>query len=319
MTAPRERADAESTDAGEAVRTDLGAPAGKAAVTNGRRSGGGRVLRTRDDAARRVEELRGRSALVDAALEAGDLDRRRAGSLLAGGIAFRMFLWLLPAALFVAALAGLVRPTGGASPAHVARSLGLAASVASTVEEATRQSDRGAAALLAIGITLMLYASISLVRAVRIAHVLAWEEPFRRAARLPRDGAIFTAAIVAMLTLETGITHLRHHDAALSLIVVPFAFAIAGGFWLGLSLLLPHADANWRALLPGAALFAIGHAALQVATVYYFAPKLTTAPALYGSLGSAATLLLWLFLVSRIVVASAFLNAALWRRSGGAD
>lgn len=61
-------------------------------------------------------------------------------------------------------------------------------------------------------------------------------------------------------------------------------------------------------------IFAVGHAALQIATVYCFAPKLTRAPALYGSLGSAATLLLWLFLISRIIVASAFLNAASWRR-----
>jgi uncharacterized BrkB/YihY/UPF0761 family membrane protein len=79
-------------------------------------------------------------------------------------------------------------------------------------------------------------------------------------------------------------------------------------------MLLPHGDASWRALLPGAGVIAVGHAALQVATVYYFAPKLTRAPALYGSLGSAATLLLWLFLVARLIVASAFLNATLWHR-----
>ena len=68
--------------------------------------------------------------------------------LLAGGIAFRVFLWLLPAALFVAALGGLVQPSGDASPERVAQDLGLAASVASTVAEATRQSDRGAVALI---------------------------------------------------------------------------------------------------------------------------------------------------------------------------
>ena len=110
----------------------------------------------------------------------------------------------------------------------------------------------------------------------------------------------------------------RSRPASCQLLLIPVSFAITGGVWLGLSLLLPHADATWRALLPGAALFAIGHAALEVATVYYFAPKLTRAPALYGSLGTAATLLLWLFLISRIIVASGFLNAALWRRSGGA-
>src|SRR4051794_22809356 len=114
----------------------------------------GRARRTREQAARRIDELRRRSTLIDAALDAGDRDRRRAGSLLAGGIAFRIFLWLLPAALFVAALASLIRPTGGASPARVAQSLGLAASVASTVEQATRQSNRGAGALLAIGVVL---------------------------------------------------------------------------------------------------------------------------------------------------------------------
>jgi uncharacterized BrkB/YihY/UPF0761 family membrane protein len=318
MRDPRDRADAVPPEAGAANGIDLAAPAGTARVAKGVRSARGRALRTRDQATRRVEELRTRSALVDAALEAGDLDRRRAGSLLAGGIAFRIFLWLLPAALFLAAVVGLVRPTGGASPERVAQSLGLAASVASSVGEATRQSDQGAAALLAIGIVLMLTTSMSLVRAIRVAHVLAWEEPFRRAARLPRDGAIFSAAIVALAAIATAITYLRDQDEALSVLLIPLSFTITGGFWLGLSLLLPHADANWRGLLPGAALFAIGHALLQVATVYYLAPKLTRAPALYGSLGSAATLLLWLFLISRIVVASAFLNAALWRRGGGA-
>jgi hypothetical protein len=219
MTDQRERADEGSPEAGAETRIDLGAPAGKAPVADGPRSVG--ALRTREKAARRVEELRKRSALVDAALEAGDTDRRRAGSLLAGGIAFRIFLWLLPAALFAAAVVGLVRPTGGASPERVAQSLGLAASVASTVAEATRQSDQGAAALMAIGIALMLSASMSLVRAMRIAHVLAWGEPFRRPARVPRDGAIFSAAIVALLAIETGITYLRNQDATLSLLLIP--------------------------------------------------------------------------------------------------
>src|SRR5215213_5072112 len=227
MTDPRERADAASEDADDG-RIDLGAPAGKAPVTNGLRSAVGRALRTRDRAARRVEELRERSELVDAALEAGDLDRRRAGSLLAGGIAFRVFLWLLPAALFVAALGGLLQPAGDASPERVAQDLGLAASVASTDAEATRQSDRGAVALIAIGITLMLYTSTSLVRALRIAHVLAGEEPFRRRPRWLRDGAILSAALVGMLAIETGITYLRHHDAALSLLLVPVSFALTG-------------------------------------------------------------------------------------------
>src|SRR3954454_1223871 len=101
---PGERAGA-SAATGGAHQIDLDA---SEPVVDRTRSAGARALKARDETKRRVEYLRTRNALVDAALEAGDLDRRRAGSLLAGGIAFRIFLWLLPAALFAAAVVGLL-------------------------------------------------------------------------------------------------------------------------------------------------------------------------------------------------------------------
>jgi uncharacterized BrkB/YihY/UPF0761 family membrane protein len=161
-------------------------------VTVRRQSYGAHASRTRQHAAQQLDQLRAEHDLVDAALEAGDLDRQRAGSLLAGGIAFRVFLWLLPAAVFMAGAVGLVRPSGSAQPEHVARTLGLGASVAAIVRQATRDSEKGTAALLAIGIGLTLYMSLSLVRALRVAHVLAWEEPLRRRSHLLRDGALLS-------------------------------------------------------------------------------------------------------------------------------
>src|SRR4051812_40115148 len=142
MSDPPPQAASVSLELGDEGAADLAAPAAETAATADRPSAPGRRAKARDDATRWLMDLRGRSPLVAAAMEAGDLDRRRAGSLLAGGIAFRLFLWLLPASLFVAALSGLVHPVGSASPEHVARSLGLAASVATTVDEATRQSDK---------------------------------------------------------------------------------------------------------------------------------------------------------------------------------
>lgn len=284
-------------------------PDDEPAVARARR----RAIQTRDDALRRVDEVREQSALVDAALDAAELDRRRAGSLLAGGIAFRVFLWLLPAALLIAAITGLTHPTGATSPDRVAKALGLAAATASTVQQATERSSHSAAVLIVIAVPLLLGASTSLVRALRVAHVMAWEEPFRRRSALARDGAIFSVSLLVVMVGETAITYLRHQDPAWILLSVPVSLAIIGGGWLGLSLLLPHGAARWPDLLPGAALVAGGHAVLQVVTVLYLAPKLARAPALYGSLGAAATVLLWLFLLSRLLVAAAFLNATLWR------
>ncbi len=293
---------------------DRGDTLGDSGVTGRLRSVRTRALRTRDEAGRRVSELRTRNELVDAAFEAGDIDRRRAGSLLAGGIAFRVFLWLLPAALFAAGVTGLFHFTGSSQPDHVARTLGLGASVAAIVRQATRQSHEAPAALLAVGLLLMLYMSMSLIRALRVAFVLAWEEPFGRRPHVLRDGAILSVALLFGLGTQTGVAYLRHQVGLASVLLSLLSIAIAVGLWLGLSLLLPHANAEWRALVPGAALVAIGVGLMHFATVYYFAPKLAHEGSLYGSLGTAAVLLLWLFILSRLAVASAFLNATLYRR-----
>jgi membrane protein len=158
--------------------------------------------------------------------------------------------------------------------------------------------------------------SMSLIRALRVAFVLAWEEPFGRRPHLLRDGAVLSLALITALAGQAGIEYLRHKTGVgVSLLLALVPVALGGCLWVGISLLLPHAQAHWRALVPGAALFAVGVAALHLATVFYFAPRLARAPALYGSLGTAATLLVWLFVIARIAVASAFLNATSWRRN----
>ncbi len=279
------------------------------------RSASARAVQTRDQAGDQLDRLRAEHELIDTALEAGELDRRRAGSLLAGGIAFRLFLWLLPAAVFAAGVIGLLRPTGSAQPDRVAHTLGLGASVTAIVRQATRESHKGSGLLIAIGLFLMLYAATSLVRALRIAHVFAWEETPRRRPHLIRDGAILSALLVAAFGVETGVSYLRHQVAVgPSLLLGLIPVLIGGALWLAISYTLPHGEARWTALLPGAVLVGVGMALLHFATVYYFAPKLTRAPALYGSLGTAATLLAWLFVIARVAVSSAFVNATLWRR-----
>jgi uncharacterized BrkB/YihY/UPF0761 family membrane protein len=57
-----------------------------------------------------------------------------------------------------------------------------------------------------------------------------------------------------------------------------------------------------------------GLQALYLVTIYYFSHRLATSGDLYGSLGVAGTLLLWLYVIARLFVASMFFDAALWRR-----
>ena len=78
---------------------------------------------------------------------------------------------------------------------------------------------------------------------------------------------------------------------------------------------LPHRSDSWRDLLPGALLVAFGAQVIHLAVVLYLAPKIGRSSELYGALGAATVILLWLYLIARLIVASAFLNAALWHRA----
>jgi uncharacterized BrkB/YihY/UPF0761 family membrane protein len=91
-------------------------------------------------------------------------------------------------------------------------------------------------------------------------------------------------------------------------------FAALGAVAFVASLALPHASTSNVHLVPGVLLVAIGAQAMHVFTVFYLSPKLESSSELYGGLGAAATVLLWLYLIGRLVVLSAVLNATLWER-----
>ena len=93
---------------------------------------------------------------------------------------------------------------------------------------------------------------------------------------------------------------------------VPYA-----ALWLLVAMHLPHRDAPWRALIPGSLLFGFGIEVLHLVTVYFIGPFAGNKQGTYGSLGLAAALLLELFLLSRLAVGTAVVNATLWARRSG--
>jgi uncharacterized BrkB/YihY/UPF0761 family membrane protein len=85
--------------------------------------------------------------------------------------------------------------------------------------------------------------------------------------------------------------------------------------WLLVSLWMPRAECPWWALLPGAAVCAIGAELLHVATVYWFSYQIQAKSDTYGAIGVSLALLLWAYLLGRIITASAAVNAAFWYRN----
>ena len=71
--------------------------------------------------------------------------------------------------------------------------------------------------------------------------------------------------------------------------------------------------------MPGALLCGLGIELLHVLTAYVLEPYAVAKEGTYGAMGAAAALLLGLFLLSRLIVAGAVLNATLWERQQGVD
>ena len=101
--------------------------------------------------------------------------------------------------------------------------------------------------------------------------------------------------------------------AATSLLAIFFAYAAA---WLAQTLVLPRATRDPSSLLPGAALVGATFAVLGWGAQFFLVPRLESGSAALSGVGITAVILGWLFIASRIMVASLAVNAVIYEQLG---
>lgn len=239
-------------------------------------------------------------------------DRRHAGSVLAAGLAFRIFLMLLPLYLLASSALGFLADRTGRSITAVESTLRLGGSLAKVMNSSAAEAHDGRWFLLLTGLVLLVYTLDSVVRALRLVHVVAWQEQPARASSLPT--ALAGLLLIAMLLWGALASVLVARLPNLGPLIGAVLIAALGATWLLLSTLLPHGSAPWRALIPGAVVVALGLGAMHLVSSYYIPHKLSSTSQLYGTLGVAATVMTWLFLGCRLIVAATVLNALRWER-----
>ena len=261
--------------------------------------------------AERAKLERSRHSSLDALFEMVDRDAEVGGGIMAGALAYRLFIWLLPLALVLIAGLGVISSAESSSPESVARSTGLTGLVSSSVANAADSSARWYALL--VGIPILLYATRSVLSTLIVVHRLVWTD---LRAQAPRPTVKATVRLLGILLAMLGcsvVAAAARTRGPLGLATLAATLPSAA-LWLLVTANLPRRDATWRALLPGAFLFGLGIEVLHLVTVYLIAPLAGNKQGTYGSLGLAAALLLDLFLMSRLVVATAVVNATLWER-----
>ncbi|MDQ2678201.1 MAG: YihY/virulence factor BrkB family protein [Actinomycetota bacterium] len=272
-----------------------------------------------EDLGRRRDDARERIPAVDISFAALDRDTQMGGFVLAGALAFRLFVYLLPLYLLILVIAGAALSVDPDSPRVLATTAGVSASLATMVSEAAATSKRSIWILVPVTLAALAIAANSAYKVVHSAHVRAWDLTARRSMRSSASAA--GGFLLASLFVVAGhflLRNLRHG------VLIPVAMVVGSLYYAGLWLVISHAlprvrRAGWWWLAPGALLVGLGTQGLYLFTVLYLNRRIESATEAYGALGVAASSLAWLYLVGRLVVAAPVLNATLWERFGSPE
>jgi uncharacterized BrkB/YihY/UPF0761 family membrane protein len=268
-------------------------------------------------ARRQLEQQRPTNPLVDTVFGAIQRESESGGGLLAGALAFRFFLFIIPFVFVVVMGLGLGADAAHADVRDVARRAGIAGVAAAAVENGASASSSTRWITFSIALFALVTGARNFVKALWVAHALIWRVPLQRLQHPTRTGLEFIGVVSAATLLLRATYALR----SLSLLGWLLGFAVftvvIAGTWLVCSVRVFPAPAGvtWRAVWPGAVLFGLGAQALQLMTTLWIAPSTKAKSETYGAIGAALTILLWAYLLGRLMISAAALNASRWRGS----
>jgi uncharacterized BrkB/YihY/UPF0761 family membrane protein len=273
--------------------------------------------RVRENAMARLETERDQRFLVALAFTIADRGRQAAASVLAGALAFRLFLTLLPLTLVMVVGLGFLK-TAGAKPSDALKQFGIKGALASTINQSSSFNNPGRTVVLLLGVWGLLTGARTTVRTLRAIHALAWGMPVIRWRRSGVGGLLFVCLVVVALLLGGLATRVRSSAGiALGFGATAAMGGVFAGLWLAASLLLPRREeTTWIDLLPGAVVVGAGFAVLEAVTANWIGPKLNKETQLYGSLAVSFVVLGWLYVVGRLLVAAPLINSALLEHRG---
>ena len=259
----------------------------------------------------RVVAARSRHRSLDFGFGMVERDSSIGGGLLAGALAYRLFVLALPTSLLLVSGLGIYAGSVDESAQTVARKAGLHGLIGTEVAQAA--SGRGRWLIFLLMIPAVLYALVTLYRAIAKVYAIVWLGSARGVPTSPGGIGVFAGALVVQLATAPVVRWVGTHRFGVVLAFLAYVLLI-GGAWLAVSMRLPHRGVSWRRLLPGAALFGVGLLGVNIFNVYITSRLVEGRANTYGALGIATALLFSFVLVGRLIVTSAELNVALVER-----
>ena len=227
--------------------------------------------------------------------------------VLAGGIAYRVFFWVLALSIVLGGVLGLFDPDAVETTLE---DHGFGTWAAAALAKVASSEDGNEWWLLLVGAWLMLWTGYTFTKALVLAHAAVWQLQPPKVGRPIRASLVFNGFTLGFIAAMAAARWVREEDTNAGLAATLLVFFVPFGFWLAASSALPNRARSWIELAPGAALVAVGLQAMHLFTTYFLGPKLTSATQLYGVIGVTTTLLFWFYLAGRLIIAAATLNSS---------
>ncbi|HEY7439369.1 MAG TPA: YhjD/YihY/BrkB family envelope integrity protein [Acidimicrobiia bacterium] len=311
---------AESTP-GVGDARDEGSPAAPGATETGHpqhfrrtRASAAQARARIEDAQHRLEAARPRNRWIDVAFGSYEHDTHVGGGILAGAVAFRIFLFLVPYVFVFVIGLGAFATSAHESARSVARTSGVAGIAAQAMVTSSKTSFNTQVISLLIGVLALVIAARTALKTMRIVHALVWGRPLaaRRTSLVAALGLIVIVTITLVMVQLVGA--LRSDSLLLGTIATGLFVVVPTVVWLLASLVYfpKAAEAGWLDLLPGSLLVGIGFQLLHLFTVLWITHQVESKSKTYGAIGTALALLFWAYLLGRVLTAGAVLNASNW-------
>jgi uncharacterized BrkB/YihY/UPF0761 family membrane protein len=272
----------------------------------------GRLERAREQ----LEAKRPSSRAVDTVLGAFERDVAAGGGVLAGAVAFRVFLFMIPYVFLVVVVFGLGASATDEDPGRLARDSGIGGLAGKAFDSIGELSTGQRIASFFVAAFALLLATRALLKVLRIVHALVWHTRAGKPPSMARAAGVLVLVVTFALAVVALIGKLRGESFLLGLCATLLFLAIPCVVWLAVSWYMPHEpDIPWTALLPGAVFFALGMEVLHLVTVYWISGQLEHKTDTYGAIGFALALLLWAYLLGRLITSAAVINETLWAKN----
>jgi uncharacterized BrkB/YihY/UPF0761 family membrane protein len=263
-----------------------------------------------------LEAKRPSSRFIDSMFGAFEKDVAAGGGVLAGAVAFRVFLFMIPYVFLVVVVFGLGASATDEDPGHLAREAGIGGLAGKAFSSIGDLSTGQRIASFFVATLALLLATRALIKVLRIVHALVWRTPAGKPPSMMRAAGVLVLVVTGALVVIGLIGQLREHSFLLGLVGTLLFLAVPCAVWVGVSWFMPHPpEVPWTAFLPGAVVFGVGMEVLHIVTVYWIAHQIESKTDTYGAIGFALALLLWAYLLGRLITSAAVVNETLWAKN----